>query len=223
MAASRSSQISGAVALAALGLVLTACTRKTEAPKPAPATATACQSALEMRVSDALKQLRSMQASSGRARTAIFNLSFPADEAEYRAANRLAVLGMRVFAKNKDDLPIDRAYIAVPGKAARIYALPPIALSDRDKVKEESGEAALLLGPHSQEIFFLAPIPLLRKAGELGIQFKGRKADLPLMSLPMDFRESFILKDSKEVDQNGAPSPSYVTMALATHYCRTSR
>ncbi|MCC7440632.1 MAG: hypothetical protein IT285_03300 [Bdellovibrionales bacterium] len=150
-------------------------------------------------------------------RTAFFDISFPNTREMFRQLGGFAVLAVRYFSVEMRDLPLDRAYLVdQESSPARILTLEPIGRSGRHTVLPMGHLVAKRFGSFVQEAYFLLPIPMLSKQGEIGIETFGKAEHLRLAALPTPVPESL---QGLRAPSGATPDPGLLLAILTRDFC----
>ncbi len=155
------------------------------------------------------------------ARSGMVHLLLPATETEAKQLNQMAIAAVRVFVRDRKEIPIDSIYILEKrAPRPRLNILSEI-FSETPVVELNPADLAVpILGRYEYTAYVFAPLALLRKGGELGVRFKGASIELPLLKLPIPE-----ISSEKPGDKGPPPDPTrspdldFALALMESKYC----
>lgn len=172
---------------------------KQEAKPPATAEkAPATPEAIQERIEEAEEEYRG---AAPVPRIGFFDVAYPSDVDEYVELAGNAVAIVTVFVQDKDELPVKRAYLNLPGGGE--VELKFIT-SVQSRQAEAGAKAAKTFGAHRLDALYLLPLHLNFREASLMVDFNKARHGLRLGSI---HGSTFVLKD-KLPDKTLADAPS---------------
>lgn len=110
---------------------------------------------IDQRLEKRAAELRQM-APQGADRYVLFDLAFPADQAEYRAVGKHALILIAAVSRQADELPLRRVYIRAAGRD-----LDCRKLGSRRSELPSASVARAVVGRYREDAFYLAPVAAL--------------------------------------------------------------
>jgi hypothetical protein len=191
---------------------LLACGQVLAAPNPAP-----CRSHIDMQLEQGLKEIGDNKP----ARSGVYDIELPADRREYGKLNKMAILTVKVFSRDKSDLPISQIGVVHPGDSS-VQVLPSIFPKSPVKTLPDDSPFTAKFGPYVQTIYLFVPVRLLRDQGTLAVRFKNQLNVLELGKFPIEFPKklAFLGKDRDPREKaNQLPDPKLVIAMLSREVC----
>ena len=120
---------------------------------------------IDQRLEKRAAEIREM-APQGADRYVLFDLAFPADQAEYRAVGKQALILIAAVSKQADELPLRRVYTLIGDNAFECRRL-----GSRRAELPSGSLARAVVGRYREDAFYLAPVGPLLSASVLMCDF----------------------------------------------------
>ncbi|OFZ78779.1 MAG: hypothetical protein A2583_09610 [Bdellovibrionales bacterium RIFOXYD1_FULL_53_11] len=166
----------------------------------------------------------------------IFHVVLPKNRSQYERMNKIAIAGVTVYSRRKEDLPADSFYFAwgwnsldreivrkfdpKKGKSPEVFLLPRIFLHAPVTELAEGSKEAARFGRYRQDTYIFIPIRILLERGEFGVRFAGGRNSLQLGMFPLKIKEKFIVSDkTPAANPQEAPEPELTGYLVRENFC----
>lgn len=109
-------------------------------------------------------------------RIAFFDVGYPKDKAEFDNLNGYAILLISALSQNRDELPLNKAYVAVDDKQIELKPIKKFAIRNDDL----ASQTVKTFGEYRIDTLYLFPVYLRFQPGELLIDFKINRTGMRL-------------------------------------------
>lgn len=146
-------------------------------------------------------------------RIVLYDLGFPSDEKEYAALDGNAVILFTAVAQNREELPLQRAYVVSEGKEIELKLIQ-VVLSE---LNTPNAESAKTFGKFRADALYLLPMSLRAKNADLLVDFQGNRTGFKVASLGTPLSDD--LKRLLSIKPAGAgPSQEALELFLRREY-----
>jgi hypothetical protein len=138
----------------------------------------------------------------GADRYALFDLSFPLDEDEYRAVGKTALVLLVAVSRNADELPLRRVYTTAGKQEVELRRL-----GSRRSELGPTSLARAVVGRYREDAFWLAPVGPLLAASMLLCDFARNRSGFVINRAPFDppgFVRADRARETAEAPQDAA-------------------
>ncbi len=160
-------------------------------------------------------------------RSGIADLLLPANEEQYIAMNKMAIVAVSVFGGNEAIPTAGVQILEKPGsadgnatKAEPIFFNLPSIFPMAPVLEIKSISPFTILGKFRQNVYVFAPIWLLQKSGTLIVKMPDKVDHIKLLELPVKMNLPFIQNDKQPSGPpDKLPEPHLVLQLLMKNYC----
>jgi hypothetical protein len=135
---------------------------------------------IDQRLDKRAAEIRQM-APQGADRYVLFDLAFPADQAEYRAVGKHALILIAAVSKQADELPLRRVYTRTAGRD-----LDCRKLGSRRSELPSTSPARAVVGRYREDAFYLAPVAALLSENLLMCDFARNRNGFVVSRAPFE-------------------------------------
>ncbi|MEK7691235.1 MAG: hypothetical protein AAB425_09460 [Bdellovibrionota bacterium] len=161
------------------------------------------------------------------ARSAVIHLILPESDVEFFKLNKMAILGVRIFASARDKLPVTKIRFGSPLEPGAFSVLPSIFPVSPVRQLDSAHPLGPKLGTFFQSSYYFIPIRFLLGRGDLQAVFGNQDSTIPLAKMPFEragslkFLGNEIDPKSPALKENDSQVPDFHTVVklLRQNYC----